>query len=219
MRNNAKRPSTEYQRMRYDVLPLDADDGEIVKWAKTAMEKDGAKADGGIAVKRCDWKIYPSEQEVHLDVVADLDLGLGEVGVAEFYDEALADPTPSEEESRLGDEIYRLRREIVRLKGPWWADPSHRAEGQEFVECPGCASRLRLDWCGSGGRKDGHSYENHCPVCGSDLRPVDVLEELDRLGGRYLDGKERFDELKRDRLHPRFLLACTITIEQEHPID
>lgn len=203
-----------FQRLRYETFPIDTDDDTMISWAKQSLEKDGQPSDVDLIVYR-DPSVYGDESSAH-DQLLLTTRDPGIINVARFRDDSLLVLPPSKEEVELADEIYTQHREIVELNKTWWASPEHWEDGQEFLECPNCLSNLRLEWCGDGGHKAGHSYGNYCPVCDSDLRPSRVLDKLKALNESYRENEQKYKDLK-DSSHSR-LLAVVVTIDQNEPI-
>lgn len=126
-----------------------------------------------------------------------------------YSDECIKTPPPTQKEHDLDNQLKRIRKKLKDLNKDYWAGDAafnnSLAQRPGFVTCDHCESELNAEYCGklTGTHSNKHGWHNHCPVCGADVRPQHVLDEIAALNAEYLplfDLKERLRDERNKKL-------------------
>ncbi len=111
---------------------------------------------------------------------------------------------PTKKETELTQRISDCLARIGELEAPHFVGVKSRS-----VSCKNCGSSIATAYCGK-------SWNNHCPVCKSDLRPQTVIENLKKAKDKYkvLQKELRTEEKKaEEKLKKKAILKWAIACE------
>lgn len=105
----------------------------------------------------------------------------------------------------LEDRLNRAKERLAELNKPHYKGVTIKS-----VKCKCCGSSLATAYCGK-------SYDNHCPICRSDLRPQSKLDQINaceclvtRLQKELKDEQKKAEQKARNKSVLRWAVRCEV---------